>query len=197
MAESDELLPLYLHLARASEQRNRRWVRDKLLVLAGALAAERGLDLIAAFCRGEILANNPGHLVGHHPTLAAALEDERFRGYLSQLRRRYTRERAEHMLGSLGIDVAREREAYFTLHEYAAALLGTTPAQLDKIFGDVDEAFDVANHPIKPCQSPKDDGVAEHEQVQRLPRGARITLGFVALVSLAAAALGVARWLGW
>src|SRR5258708_2144181 len=123
MAESKELLGLYLTLAQASEQRNRRSVRDKLLVLAGSLAAELGLDLIAAYCRRQVLANNPGHLVGHHPTLAAALEDERFQRFLAQLRRRFTRERAEHMLGSLRIDVARQRESFFTFHEYAAALL--------------------------------------------------------------------------
>ncbi len=198
MAESDDLLPLYLHLARASQRRNRPWVRDKLLVLSGAAASERGLDMIAAFCRKEILANNPRHLVGHHRTMAAAMEDERFQGHLAQLRRRYTRERAEHMLGSLGIDLARERDAYFTLHEYAASLLGTTPAELDALFGDLDEAGDVAEagdvdqagggtNPPSGAQRPTaGDDAATPSQFRRIPRGVWIALGFVAVLSLAA-----------
>ncbi|HVC92138.1 MAG TPA: hypothetical protein VND64_00530 [Pirellulales bacterium] len=212
MAQSDDLLPLYLHLARASQRRNRPWVRDKLLVLSGAAAAERGLDMVASFCRRTILANNPRHLVGHHPTMAAAMEDERFQGHLAQLRRRYTRERAEHMLGSLGIDLARERDAYFTLHEYAAALLGTTPAELEALFGDVDEAGEGTSPPSgaqrstagshaehqneqEPSQPPHGDGIAAHAQARRAVRYVLIVLGViaVALVSLAAALLRFAR----
>jgi len=220
MAEPDDLLPLYLHLARASQHRNRPWVRDKLLVLSGAAAAERGLDMVAAYCRRTILANNPRHLVGHHPTMAAALEDERFQGHLAQLRRRYTRERAEHMLGSLGIDLAREREAYFTLHEYAAVLLGTTPAELDALFGDVEETADKDQSGKGACQPsgaqtpiavsdaahvnkvtsyqlPQDHHVAEQPQVQRVPRGAWIALGFVTILALTAALLRLSHRLTW
>ncbi|HUY36266.1 MAG TPA: hypothetical protein VMV69_26245 [Pirellulales bacterium] len=197
MAESDELLPLYLHLARASQRRNRPWVRDKLLVLSGAAAAERGLDMVASFCRRTILANNPRHIVGHYPTMALALEDERFQRHLAQLRRRYTRERAEHMLSSLGINLAREREAYFTLHEYAAALLGTTPAELDALFGDVDEAGDVTNPRLNPYPSPSGDEMPRYEPVRSGQPGLWIALGLVALLSLAAAWLGAARWLAW
>jgi hypothetical protein len=192
MAEPNELLPLYLHLARASGRRNRPWVRDKLLVLAGATAAERGLDLIAAYCRRKVLVNNPGHLVGHHPSLAQALEDERFQGYLAQLRRRYTRERAEHMLGSLGIDPAREREGYLTVYEYAAALLETTPAELEKIVGDLDEADDAMERRIALHRSTADEGTAQHEPVHRAPRRAWMMIGCVALAGLAAVVLGVA-----
>jgi hypothetical protein len=192
MAETDDLLPLYLHLARASQRRNRPWVRDKLLVLSGAAATERGLDMIAAYCRRTILANNPRHLVGHHRTMAAALEDERFQGHLAQLRRRYTRERAEHMLGSLGIDLARERDAYFTLHEYAASLLGTTPAELDALFGDVDETGDVdqvgdgTNQPADAQRPTTGDDAETPSQIRRTPRGVWIALGFVVVLSLAA-----------
>jgi hypothetical protein len=196
MTDIDELLALYLHLARASELRNRPWVRDKLLVLAGACAVERGLDLIAAFCRRRILSNNPGHLVGHHPSLAMAMDDERFQGYLVQLRRRYSRERAEHMLGSLGIDPAHERDAYFTVYEYAAALLGTTPAELNDLFGDVDlvnESIAAANHPARASAAePTHDRLAS-EKVYRAGRSLWIVWGVIGSVLLGAAVLA---WLG-
>lgn len=157
MAASENLLGLYLHLARAAELRRRPWVRDKLLVLAATSADQMGLEQIAAFCRRKILANNPGHLVGHYPTVAAALDDERFRGYLTQLRRSYTQERAEHMLASLGIDLARERDAYFSDHEYAAALLGTSPEELESLFGASDEPPDPPPD-ANPYRAPKPPG---------------------------------------
>lgn len=134
MAQSENVLGLFLHLARASEQRNRPWVRDKFLVLAAVTASQDGLEQIAAFCRRKILSNNPGHLVGHHESIADALDDERFQGFVIQLRKRYSRERAEHMLSSLDIDLARERDSYFSDHEYAAALLGTSPEELEDLF---------------------------------------------------------------
>jgi hypothetical protein len=189
---SHESLPLYLHLARASQQRNRPWVRDKLLVLAGATAAEKGLDLIAAFCRREVLANNPRHLIGHHPTVAAALEDERFQGYLAQLRRRYTRERAEHMLDSLGIDMAHEREAYFSLYEYAASLLGTSPTELDRLFGDVDDLTTEARQPLSRAQGPAEGELPQPHLESPATQGAWIALCFAA-VSLVA--LAIVWWL--
>ncbi len=36
------------------------------------------------------------------------------------------------MLDSLGIELGRERESYYSDYEYAAALLGTTPDQIDE-----------------------------------------------------------------
>jgi hypothetical protein len=135
MAESGELLGIYLHLARASEARNRPLVRDKLLVLAGAIAAESGLAPIASVCRSRILASNPGHLVGHYPTIADALNDERFQNYRVRLQSHYSRERAEHMLQSLGIELARERAAYYDDGEYAATLLSASPEELESASG--------------------------------------------------------------
>ena len=58
--------------------------------------------------------------------------------YLKQLWRRYPSERVEQMLETLGIQMAREREAYFSDDEYAAAIMGTTPEALDEMFGDCD-----------------------------------------------------------
>jgi hypothetical protein len=127
MSETDRTLATYLHLARASHLRLQPMVRDKLLVLAGVEAESIGLASISALCRHKILAHNPRHLLGNWPTLAAALVDERFQTYLKQLKRRYSPEKAEHMLDSLGIELGRERQLYASDLEYAAALLDTEP----------------------------------------------------------------------
>jgi hypothetical protein len=135
MSRPVDLLGLYLHLAHASEQRRRPLVRDKLLLIAGVIAARMELSHVAALCRQRILEHNPGHMVRRWPTFAAALDEEDFLHLLRQAQRRYPLEKAERMLVALGIDMAQEREAYYTDNEYAAALLGTTPAELEKKFG--------------------------------------------------------------
>lgn len=133
MPERDSTLGVYLHLARASHQRMQPMVRDKLLVLAGVEAQTLGLDPISALCRHKVLAHNARHLVRRWPTLSAALADERFQTYLKQLRRRYSREKTEHMLDSLGIELGRERALYASDLEYAAALLDTEPEAIGDI----------------------------------------------------------------
>jgi hypothetical protein len=120
-------LAIYLHLAQASHRRRRPLVRDKLLVLAGVIALGRNLDQIAQYCRQLILTHNPAHLVGHWASFDAALADDDFRIYLRRLARLYPLEKAEHMLQSWGIDLARERNLYLDDHEYAAGILGATP----------------------------------------------------------------------
>ncbi len=125
MAEADRLLGMYLHLARASKMRQQPLVRAKLLVLAGVQAQEMGLEQISALCRHRVLAQNPRHLVRRWPTIEQALSTEPFQTHLKQLRRRYSREKVEHMIDSLGIEMGQEREAYFSDSEYAAALLNT------------------------------------------------------------------------
>ncbi len=128
-------LGLYLHLARASEVRRQLLVRDRFLVIVAALAVEQELPLIAAHCREKILEHNPGHLLRHWPSVPAAIEDDLFTTYLKQMRRRYPREKAEQMLASLGLEMARERDTYYSDFEYAAALLGSTPEELTAKFG--------------------------------------------------------------
>src|SRR5438876_779743 len=104
MSEADRLLGMYLHLARASQLRRQPMVRDKLLVLAGVQAQEMGLDTISALCRHRILTSNTRHLVRQWPTISAAVLDDRFQTYLKQLKRRYSGEKVEHMLETLGIE---------------------------------------------------------------------------------------------
>src|SRR5260221_10378040 len=121
MPEADRMLGMYLHLARASQSRRQPMIRDKLLVLAGVQAEEMGLEQISALCRHRILAHNAQHLVRQWPTFDVALADEHFQSYLKQLKRRYSPEKIEHILHSLGIELGRERDAYFSDVEYAAA----------------------------------------------------------------------------
>lgn len=127
MTSSDRILGMYLHLARASHLRRQPLVRDKMLVLAGVTAAEMGLNDISAECRGRVLSHNHQHLLRDWPTMDAALADERFQSYVRQLRRRYTPEKAEHLLDSLGVEWSNERATYYTDWEYATALLAATP----------------------------------------------------------------------
>lgn len=127
-------LGIYLHLARASQQRVRPHVRDRLLVIAAVIATQLDLARIAAHCRKLVLAHNPQHMIGNYPTVAEALADSDFLHLLKQLQRRFPLEAAERMLVSLGIEQAREWEAYYTDEEYAAALLGETPTSLAKMY---------------------------------------------------------------
>jgi hypothetical protein len=136
MTVAIDILALYLHLARASELRRRPHVRDRLLVLAGAIAARMSLLRIAAYCRHKILEHNPRHTVGRWSQFAEALEAPDFQSLLRILQRRYPLEKAESLLADLGIERGRERDAYYTEEEYAAALLGVGLDTLAQMFGD-------------------------------------------------------------
>jgi len=130
MESSIEALGVYLHLAAASHRRNQPLVRSRLLVLCGVMAYWLGLDGVADHCRTLVLDQNQSHLLGRFADFDAALADDEFIALLRQLYRRYPREKAEQMLASLGIDPAGERATYYTDLEYAASLLGVSPAQL-------------------------------------------------------------------
>jgi hypothetical protein len=135
MSEPVDILGLYLHLAHASQRRNRPHARDRMLVLAGAVASRMRLHRISAYCRHKILEHNPHHVIGHWNTIDAALEDPEFLYLLKSLQRRYPLEKAERLLDSLGIERGHERDAYFSDEEYAGALLGCTTDTLDQMFG--------------------------------------------------------------
>jgi hypothetical protein len=119
-----ELLGTYLHLARAAELRRQPLVRDRVLLLAGVIAAQIDLEPIAAACRERILSHNRRHLIGRWPTVAAALEDEEFQTLVAQLSGRYGPEQVERLVMQLGIERGRERATYASDGEYAAGLLG-------------------------------------------------------------------------
>jgi hypothetical protein len=135
MSEPIDILGLYLHLARASEKRRRPHVCDRLLFAAAAIAARMRLFRISRYCRRKILQHNPRHAIGRWENLGEALEDPDFLALLRSIQRRYPQEKAERLLASLGIERGRERDAYYDDEEYAAALLGTTPEELEQLFG--------------------------------------------------------------
>jgi hypothetical protein len=132
MADPIHLLGIYLHLARAAELGRRPHARDRLLIVAAALAADSMLPRVAALCRERVLEHNPNHLLRRWESLDEACEDSDFRHFLTQLQRRYPRERAERMLQESGLEMGNEREAYFTDEEYAAGLLGCSLDHLDR-----------------------------------------------------------------
>jgi len=90
---------------------------------------------ISRYCRHKILQHNPRHAIGRWENVGAALDDPDFLSLLRSIQRRYPQEKAERLLASLGIERGRERDAYFDDEEYAAALLGTTPEELEQLFG--------------------------------------------------------------
>ncbi|MCO6459572.1 MAG: hypothetical protein J5I93_30020 [Pirellulaceae bacterium] len=135
MTASIEALGIYLHLVRASGHRRRPHVRDRLLVIAADLAQQQQLPRVAALCRRLILDHNAHHLIGHWPTVADARQQAAFQNLLRQIQRRYPLERAEQLLSLLAIERGREREAYFSDEEYAAALLGYSLERLEEEFG--------------------------------------------------------------
>ena len=126
MSDPVDLLSIYLHLARASQLRRQPLVRSRLLFLSAAVAAQIDLPNISAFCRQEILDQNPGHLLRKWPTVEEGFDDEGYQSLLRQLARRYPREKGEQMMESLGLLRANERNTYDSAEEYAAALLGHT-----------------------------------------------------------------------
>ncbi len=135
MSEPIDILALYLHLATASQRRHRPHVRDRLLVIAASIAARCDLPRIAGYCRSKVLEHNPYHLLRRWETVEQALQDSDFLHLLRSVQRRYPLEKAERLLDTLGIEQGRERDSYYTDEEYAASLLGTSLAELDRLFG--------------------------------------------------------------
>jgi hypothetical protein len=135
MSEPIDLLATYLHLARAAELRRQPLVRDRVLLLAGVIAAQIELAPIAAVCRERILSHNPGHMAGRWPTIGAALTEEDFQALINQLATRYGPEQVELLVEQLGIERGNERAAYSSDGEFAAGLLGVVWDDLVRRFG--------------------------------------------------------------
>ena len=88
------------------------------------------LPRIAAHCRQRILEHNPQHLIRRWNTVEQALQEPDFLYLLKSVQRRYPQEKAERLLDTLGIDLAHERDTYYSDEEYAATLLGVRLDQL-------------------------------------------------------------------
>lgn len=106
-----------------------------MLVIAAMIAARMELPRVAAYCRHKILSHNPQHLIGRWSRVEEAIEDSDFQHLLKSVQRRYPQEKAERLLATLEIERGRERDAYYSDEEYAAALLGSTPEELQQLFG--------------------------------------------------------------
>ena len=119
-----DLLASYLRLAQAAKRRGQSLVRDRVLLLAGVIAAQIDLAPIAGACRELILAHNPRHLVGRWPAIGAALGEEDFQTLVSQLSTRYSPERVEGMVEQLNVAQTSDRAAYASDGEFGASLLG-------------------------------------------------------------------------
>jgi len=130
-----ELLATYLHLARAAELRRQPLVRDRVLLLASVIAAQIELEPVAEACRAQILKHNPRHLIGRWTTVSEALDGEELQTLVGQLSTRYGPEHVERLVQQLGIERGRERAAYDSDGEFAAALLGEDWDELRQRFG--------------------------------------------------------------
>lgn len=131
-----DLLGTYLHLAKAAELRRQPLVQNRVLLLAGVIAAQIDLAPIAAACREKILAHSPRHMVRRWPTIGVALLEEDFQALVSQLSTRYGPEHVERLVAQLGIERGHEQAAYAGGGEYAAGLLGMDWNDLQRRFGD-------------------------------------------------------------
>lgn len=118
-----QMLVRYLLLAEGASQRQRGLVRDRLFVLAAALATQAKLYPLAEFLRLQVLKNNPGHLLGQFPTMQAACSSPEFGGLLLQLLRRFTPERVEQLLAQLD------------LHPEKVAAMEPSPNELAQLIG--------------------------------------------------------------
>jgi hypothetical protein len=103
--------------------------------LAGVIAAQIELAPIAAACREEILAHNPGHMLTRWPTIGHALAEVDFQSLVNQLSTRYGPEKVEHLVSQLGIELGGERDEFASDGEFAAGLLGMDWDDLVRRFG--------------------------------------------------------------
>ena len=105
-------------------------VEARLRTLAADLALAAGFPEVAAYCRRQVLALLPHHLLARWPRVECALDDPNYQALLRQIRRQYPPEHVEHLLGQLGIAPAHKHDPHMTDLAPLAALLKTTPEEL-------------------------------------------------------------------
>jgi len=135
MRQPIDILANYLNLARAAKLRRQPLVCDRVLLLAGVIAAQIELEPIAGECRERILANNPGHLIRCWRTIGEALGEEDFQLLVNQLSTRYGPERVERMVEQLELTPQVDRGDFASDGEFAAALLDKDWDELIERFG--------------------------------------------------------------
>ncbi|MGD9647484.1 MAG: hypothetical protein AB7U73_17350 [Pirellulales bacterium] len=122
-----EPLAVYLHLARASAVRQRPLVRDRFLLLAASEASRLGLSTVAERCRQMIVEHNRGHLLARWGTYQAAATEPDFQDLLRRTVRQYSAEKSEHILRSLGIELAFDDVETLGTNQQAVAFLESFP----------------------------------------------------------------------
>ena len=104
MHDHERAMLAYSELARIAEQKQQLDGRDKFLVLAGIAACRAGWLEVAARCRELVLTHNPRHLLSRQSSVPDALRSPEVEPFARQLERFCSYERAEHLLGQLGIE---------------------------------------------------------------------------------------------
>lgn len=136
MSNSIEQLATYLLLSKELWHRLIMMDRDRLLVIAGAVASEMHLESIASYCRFQILEHNQGHMLRKYPSFAVAMSDPDFLFFLKQVRRRFPHERAETLLDEYGLSApAPSRQEFDSDEGYLCTLLGIERDWLRTTFG--------------------------------------------------------------
>jgi len=123
MPTAQEILSVYLQLARVSQRRRKAMARDRFLVLASMVAVDLELWDVADLCRRRILDHNPGHLVRRFESMRDAVGNEDYETLVTQLWRKYPFERLEYLLSRVQPNWASERARYRTDAEFARAML--------------------------------------------------------------------------
>jgi hypothetical protein len=126
-----ERLAGYLILARASELRARPFARDKLYLVAAAVATRSLWPKTAACCRARILQHNPQHGVGRLSTMEQSLRNSEFQLILIKAEQLYPPEHAEYLLAKLNISVSEEQAQFANQRDFLAALLQARAEELD------------------------------------------------------------------
>ena len=93
------------------------------------------MPAVAHFCRQLILQNNQGHMLRKWPNFEEALDDNDFRIFLKQVRRKFPTERAEIQLAEMNYECDVRRQDYESDDDYAAAIMGVDSEWLQEHFG--------------------------------------------------------------
>jgi len=189
--EAQQTLAIFLHLARASELRRRWLVRDKLLLMSALQAQSLRLDALANHCRERLLAHNPGHLLGHFLSVEEAGADDRIHLLVQQAERVFSREKAEHMLQTLGIELGRSEATYDSPDEYLQSILGPPPRILG-YHGRVAAALVATTPPLSLPIGPPEPSAEQVAARERFEFGALVA--GIAGVSICALAWGAFLW---
>jgi hypothetical protein len=101
MPATDRLILVYRELADWHERQGLAQLRDRFLMLAAAAAFSAGCSEEAEHLRRRLLCGNPHHMLRPYGSFGEAIHSADVQGYLDDLRRQYSLEKAESLLDSL------------------------------------------------------------------------------------------------